>query len=285
VNSFDHLWQVVTFVMPPKKASGLGAPLQPLDVNQDTLREARSQKRKATSPTPQEEELDQEIRDLEAIHQQVQRKEKMLRLADLQKKIDEAAEEMHHLTQDDQDRQPQRTELRQDNSYDDDIWYDDFHHGNFAFDDASPLLAELQATPWPSSYKPPQLPMYDGHSDPKQFLMSYEATISSYGGNTAVMAKSFVMVVNNVAQTWYSSLRPGTITSWQKLKDMLITSFQGFQTKPVTAQALFQCTQDHEEYLQTYVRRFLRLRAQAPTVPNEIVIEAMIKGLRPGPAA
>jgi hypothetical protein len=115
--------------------------------------------------------------------------------------------------------------------------------------------------------------------------MSYEATISSYGGKTTVMAKSFVMAVRNVAQTWYSSLRPGTITSWQKLKDMLVTSFQGFQTKPVTAQALFQCTQDHEEYLQAYVRRFLRLRAQAPTVPNEIVIEAMIKGLRPGPTA
>jgi hypothetical protein len=97
------------------------------------------------------------------------------------------------------------------------------------------------------------------------------------------MAKSFVMAVWNVAQTWYSSLRPGTITSWQKLKDMLVTSFQGFQTKSVTAQGLFQCTQDHEEYLQAYVRRFLRLRAQAPTVPNEIVIEAMINGLRPGP--
>jgi hypothetical protein len=118
--------------------------------------------------------------------------------------------------------------------------------------------------------------------------MSYEATISSYGGNAAVMAKSFVMAVKNVAQTWYPSLRPGTITSWQKLKDMVVTSFQGFQTKPVTAQALFQCTQDHEEYLQAYVRRFLRLRAQAPTVPNEIneiVIEAMIKGLRLGPTA
>jgi hypothetical protein len=100
--------------MPPKKASsGLGAALQPLDVNQETLRESRTQKRKATSPTPQEEELDLEIRDLEAIHQQVQRKkEKMLRLYDLQKKIDEAAEEMRHLTQDDQDRRPQRRELR-----------------------------------------------------------------------------------------------------------------------------------------------------------------------------
>jgi hypothetical protein len=115
--------------------------------------------------------------------------------------------------------------------------------------------------------------------------MSYEATISSYGGNAAGMAKSFIMAVRSVAQTWYSSLWPGTIMPWQKLKDMLITSFQGFQTKPVTAQALFQCTQDHEEYLQTYVWRFLRLRAQAPTVPNEIVIEAMIKGLRPRPTA
>jgi hypothetical protein len=95
------------------------------------------------------------------------------------------------------------------------------------------------------------------------------------------MAKSFVMAVWNVAQ--YSFLWLGTIMSWQKLKDMLVTSFQGFQTKPVTTQALFQCTQDHEEYLQAYVRRFLRLRAQAPTMPNEIVIEAMIKGLRPGP--
>jgi hypothetical protein len=198
--------------------------------------------------------LDQEIRDLVAIHQQVQRKnEKMLRLADLQKKVDEVAKEMCHLTQDDQDRRPQHRELRQEDSFNEDEWYNDFHHGNFTFDDASPLAVELQAIPWPQSYNPPQLPTYDGHSDPKQFLMSYVATISSYGGNTAVMAKSFVMAVRSVAQTWYSSLRPGTITSWQKLKDMLVSSFQGFQTKPVTAHALFQCTQDHEEYLQAYV--------------------------------
>jgi hypothetical protein len=127
--------------------------------------------------------------------------------------------------------------------------------------------------------------MYDGHSDSKKFLMSYEATISSYGGNTVVMEKYFVMAVMSEAQTWYSSLRPRMITSWQKLKDMLVTSFQGFQTNPVTAQTLFQCTQDHEEYLQAYVQRFLRLRAQVPMVPNEIVIEAMIKGLQPGPTA
>jgi hypothetical protein len=46
--------------------------------------EARSQKRKAISPTPQKEELDQEIRDLEVIHQQVERRrKKMVQLTEL----------------------------------------------------------------------------------------------------------------------------------------------------------------------------------------------------------
>ena len=94
--------------MPPKKASATGATaLQPLDPNQETLslREAQSQKRKATSPTPQEDELDQEIRNMEMLHQQVQKKkEKMARLADLQRQIDEATKEVRHLTQDEQNR-------------------------------------------------------------------------------------------------------------------------------------------------------------------------------------
>jgi hypothetical protein len=77
--------------------------------------------------------------------------------------------------------------------------------------------------------------------------MSYEATISSYGGNLAVMA------VGNVAKTWYSSLQPRTIISWQKLKDMLLIRFQVFQSKLVTSQALFQLMQDSNEYLHSFV--------------------------------
>jgi hypothetical protein len=50
---------------------------------------------------------------------------------------------MSHLTQDDQDPRPQHRELRKESPINEDEWYDDFHHGNFAFDDASPLAAEL----------------------------------------------------------------------------------------------------------------------------------------------
>jgi hypothetical protein len=85
---------------------------------------------------------------MEILRQQVQKKkEKMARLAEFQRQIDEATEEVCHLAQDEQERRPQLRELHREGFYNEDEWYEDFHQGNFAFDDASPLSAELQATP------------------------------------------------------------------------------------------------------------------------------------------
>jgi hypothetical protein len=58
---------------------------------------------------------------MEIIHQQVQRKkEKMARLADLQRQIDEATEEVRHLAQDEQERRPQHRELHQEGLFNED---------------------------------------------------------------------------------------------------------------------------------------------------------------------
>jgi hypothetical protein len=93
---------------------------------------------------------------MEMLHQQLQKKkEKMARLADLQRQIDEATEEVRNLAQDEQDGRPQHRELHQEGLFNDDGWYDGFNHDTFTFDDASPLAAELQAILWPPSYKPP----------------------------------------------------------------------------------------------------------------------------------
>jgi hypothetical protein len=69
------------------------------------------------------------------------RREKMLRLSELQNKNDEAAEEMRHITDDTEHqeyRQHQRV-LRQEGPNHEDMWYDAFNHDNIAFDDASPF--------------------------------------------------------------------------------------------------------------------------------------------------
>jgi hypothetical protein len=71
----------------------------------------------------------------------------------------------------------------------------------FLYDESSPLTPKLQATPRTPLYRPPTLYIYDDLTDPKQFLMSYVATISTYVGNSVVLAKSFIMAAQSVAQT------------------------------------------------------------------------------------
>jgi hypothetical protein len=104
----------------------------------------------------------------------------MLRLSDLQKKIDDTTEEMRNI---EPEHQYQHRDPRNEDNNQDNLEYEAFNHNDFLYDDASPLVVELQALPWPPSYKPLQLAMYDGNFDPMQFLMSYEATTSSYRGN------------------------------------------------------------------------------------------------------
>lgn len=66
-----------SFIMPLKKTTTTGPVLTPLVPNQGENalhREARNQKRKPADTPPQNDELDQEIHNLETIHQQVERR-------------------------------------------------------------------------------------------------------------------------------------------------------------------------------------------------------------------
>ena len=96
------------------------------------------------------------------------------------------------------------------------------------------------------------------------------------------MAKSFVIATEGDALAWYSMLRPGSIYSWENLWDKILANFQGFTAKSVTSTDLFQCRQSQEEALRDYFQRFVQTKAKAPGMPEEVAIEAAIKGLRIG---
>jgi seryl-tRNA synthetase len=64
---------------------------------------------------------------------------------------------------------------------------------------SSPLSINLQLTQWPLGYKFNMIPTFDDQSDPRQFLMSFEATIISGGGDETTLAKSLVMAVKGPA--------------------------------------------------------------------------------------
>jgi hypothetical protein len=63
-------------------------------------------------------------------------------------------------------------------------------------------------------YKAVPPPKYYGESDPHKFLMCYEASIASVGGDDTTLTKSFIISLENAAGNWYARLQPISITSW-----------------------------------------------------------------------
>jgi hypothetical protein len=151
----NDLTTTPSYIIPPKKTTAISVVLTPLDTNQGDealLWEARMQKRKATIPEPQYDELDRESNNLEAIHEQVEKcKEKMLRLSELQKKIDEAIEEMRNIES--HENQYNYKYLRHEGCSYNNLRLEVYNFQDFMYDEASLLTPELQATPWPPVYR------------------------------------------------------------------------------------------------------------------------------------
>lgn len=86
--------------MPLKKPAAPTSILAPIDQNMDEearLVEAWREKRKDMDPPPQDD-LDKEIKNLKAMHQQVEKQREMNWVSQLQRQIDEESEELCHIT-------------------------------------------------------------------------------------------------------------------------------------------------------------------------------------------
>jgi len=165
------------------------------------------------------------------------------------------------------------------------IYQDQHFQPSPPFDSTSPLSIALQQTSWPYGYKPVQLPKYDGSVDPAQFIMTYEATIASAGGDDPIMAKSFVMACEGPVANWYSYIQPLSIQSWVQLKEKLKQDFQVFKRLSINTLQQFSCIQMDREPLPEYLRRFVQKKAQTPNFSEKDAIAKFIEGLLPSQLA
>ena len=75
------------------------------------------------------------------------------------------------------------------------------------------LPDHLRTVPWPSKFRPHLPEKYDGTTNPSEFLQVYVTAITPAGGNDAVMASYFHVVLTGPARTWFMNLTPETIQS------------------------------------------------------------------------
>jgi hypothetical protein len=112
--------------------------------------------------------------------------------------------------------------------------------------------------------------------------MSYQVVVTSSGGDNDNMAKSFIIVVEGPALTWYIRLPPLSIDSWKALHDKFLLNFQGYRPDTDALAELSLYRQQEKETLREYYKKFLLLKSQLPSVDDHIAIRYAISDLRTG---
>jgi hypothetical protein len=150
-------------------------------------------------------------------------------------------------------------------------------------DPESPLSIGLQTAAWPPKFKPVSLLKYNSFGNSRQFLMRYESVVNSAGRDGVALAKSFIIACEGLVLNWYSLLQPHSVCSWVDLKTKFMQAFQIFHETTAESSDLYNCKQKDREPLQNFVRRFMQQISQIPEADDKTMIQALIKGLTPGP--
>jgi hypothetical protein len=141
------------------------------------------------------------------------------------------------------------------------------------------LADHLRAASWPPKFRPHLPEKYDSTSNPSEFLQVYVTAITAAGGNTAVMATYFHVVLSGPARTWLLNLAPGSIYTWEELYAQFVANFaSAYQQHGVEAH-LHAVRQEPGETLQTFISRFTKVRGTIPVIFDASIITAFRQGV------
>jgi hypothetical protein len=72
---------------------------------------------------------------------------------------------------------------------------------------------DLKRECWPLNFKPSRIEMYDGSTNPAEWLEVYQLTIGAAGGDSYVMANYLPVCLSSFARTWLLRLPAGSLRS------------------------------------------------------------------------
>ncbi|RRT31543.1 hypothetical protein B296_00059147 [Ensete ventricosum] len=82
---------------------------------------------------------------------------------------------------------------------------------------SSPFTPEIQSKTLPATFRLPALEPYDGSGDPMEHITTFRVQMAIYDTSEALMCRAFPTTLRGLARTWYASLKPTSIPSFDVL--------------------------------------------------------------------
>ena len=119
-----------------------------------------------------------------------------------------------------------------------------------------PFPPELLGKPYPKGYEPPKFHPFDGRNGSAvEHVSRFIHTMGLYAGDRELCLREFAKPLVDRAYTWYSTLRPGSIKTWDKMMERFCTKYYPGEDK-VTFQSLQMVKQRPGEDLVQFIKRF-----------------------------
>ncbi|XP_066160628.1 uncharacterized protein [Oryza sativa Japonica Group] len=121
---------------------------------------------------------------------------------------------------------------------------------------------------------------YDGSTDPEEFLQVYSTVFYAAGVDNNALANYLPTTLKGSARSWLIHLAPYSISSWADLWQQFVANFQGTYKCHAIDDDLQALTQNPDESLRDYVRRFNECRNTIPEITDSSVIRTFKSGVR-----
>jgi hypothetical protein len=147
---------------------------------------------------------------------------------------------------------------------------------------SQPLAQQLWDAQVPPNFKIPQLPSFDGKSDPLEHLMAVGTQTAIIGAEEHLKRKLLSSTFKDAALRWYMNLPKNSIMGYQDFHRKLIHQFAGSKHIQVTATNMFSLRQGSFETLREYLARFSEATIKVSNPNQEMFVAAFHNGLRAG---
>jgi hypothetical protein len=140
---------------------------------------------------------------------------------------------------------------------------------------SSPFTERIMVIHLHEKFKIPTIQTYTGVEDPAEHLDNYKTHMDLQGTPQELACRAFLLTLSGSAQDWFRKLLPGSITSFEDLRQKFVTQFLvGCKRKKPSSQ-LIAMHQKEGESLKDYVVRFNQAKLMVDNPTEEMVYAAL----------